>query len=396
LSPTVAAGKRLLFVVARRSNGARIGQTRRVRSPWKRLAVVLLGLTALVAAPTVTRLWRAQRLLRALAAAPTPARDEIRSEDVLIPRNGRPLRARLYMRDGGARGPGLVVAHGVHHQGIDERRLVPFVRELARAGLVVLTPALDDLADYRIDARSVTDLGDAVKYLGGRTELLDSDRVGLLGFSFGGGLALLAAGEPGVRERVSHVVSIGGYHDLARVLGFFVTGVVETPEGPRHAQPNEYGPLVLAYRHLDRLVPAADGVLAHEVVRAWLHEDLPRARALAAGRTSLAAEHLFASLEEHDFAWLRPALAGFVVEDAAELERLSPRHKLARILAPVYLLHGSGDSVIPPSEARWADAELGAHEHAALVTPLLEHVEVAHDAGLGAELELLRFMAHVL
>jgi dienelactone hydrolase len=357
---------------------------------------VLVGLTALALVPSGARLWRAQRLLRALAAAPAQAPDEIRSEELLIPRNGRPLRARLYLRAGAPRGPGLVVAHGVHHQGIDERRLVPFVRELARAGLVVLTPALDDLADYRIDARSVGELGDAVKYLGGRTDLVEAERVGLLGFSFGGGLALLAAGEPDVRDRVSHVVSIGGYHDLARVLGFFVTGVVETPEGPLRAQPNEYGPLVLAYRHLDRLVPAADAVLAQEVVRAWLHEELPRARALAARRTSLAAERLFASLEAHDFAWLRPQLARFVDDDAAELERLSPRHKLARIRAPVYLLHGSGDSVIPPSEARWAAAELGEQEHEALVSPLLEHVEVTHDAGLGDELALVRFMAHAL
>jgi dienelactone hydrolase len=344
----------------------------------------------------MSRLWRAQRLLRALAASSASAPDEVRSLDVIISRHDRPLRARLYVRADGARGPGLVVAHGVHHQGIDERRLVPFVRELARAGLVVLTPALDDLVDYRIDARSVGELGDSVKYLAARADIVDSDRVGLLGFSFGGGLALLAAGEPGVRERVSHVVSIGGYHDLARVLGFFVTGVVDTPEGPLPAQPNEYGPLVLAYRHLDRLVPAADRALAHEVVRAWLHEDLARARALCAGRTTLEAEHLFASLEAHDFAWLRPRLAGLLIDDATELERLSPRHKLSRIQAPVYLLHGSGDNVIPPSEARWADAELGAQEHAALVSPLLEHVEVAHDAGLGAELDLLRFMARVL
>jgi dienelactone hydrolase len=367
-----------------------------VPSLWKKALLVVLALAAVLAMPWGARLWRAQRLLRALAAAPTAASDDIHSEELLIPRHDRPIRARLYRRADGTRGPGLVVAHGVHHQGIDERRLVPFVRELARAGLVVLTPALDDLADYRIDARSVGELGDSVKYLAARTELLDGDRVGLLGFSFGGGLALLAAGEPGVRERVSHVVSIGGYHDLARVLGFFVTGVVDTPEGPVPAQPNEYGPLVLAYRHLDRLVPAADRTLAREVVRAWLHEDLPRARALGARRTSLATERLFASLEAHDFAWLRPRLAELVAEDGAELERLSPRHKLARIQAPVYLLHGSGDSVIPPSEARWAEAELGAHEHDALVTPLLEHVEVAHDAGLGAELDLLRFMAHVL
>src|ERR671926_127295 len=65
---------------------------------------------------------------------------------------------------GGAIGPPGGQGGGARGGG----RLVPFARELARAGLVVLTPALDDLADYRIDPRSVDELCDSVLYLGSR------------------------------------------------------------------------------------------------------------------------------------------------------------------------------------------------------------------------------------
>jgi hypothetical protein len=62
----------------------------------------------------------------------------------------------------------------------------------------------------------------------------------------------------------------------------------------------------------------------------------------------------------------------------------------------VYLLHGASDSVIPPSEAEWAERELGNLPHRALVSPLLEHVEVDKSGALGQELELVDFMAKML
>jgi hypothetical protein len=63
---------------------------------------------------------------------------------------------------------------------------------------------------------------------------------------------------------------------------------------------------------------------------------------------------------------------------------------------PVYLLHGSSDSVIPPSETEWAGLELAGVPHRALVSPLIEHVEVNKSAGLVDELELVDFMAQIL
>ena len=352
----------------------------------------MVTLAVAVLVPSGVRLWRTVRFLRALAA-PAPATAEVRSEEVTIAARGRAIRGRLYYRPDGSARQGLVVAHGVHHQGIDGR-LVPFARELARAGLVVLTPALEDLADYRIDPRSVGDLTESVLYLTGRRDLVDG-KVGLLGFSFGGGLALRAAEEPALHGRLSHVISIGGYHDLGRVLRFFLTGVADTPDGPVVARPHEYGPLVLLYRHLDALVPPRDRVRAREAVRAWLREEWDRARGLAARLTTGKARRLWGLVAGQRLGELRPRLERLLATDGAALEALSPRDKLARIGVPVYLLHGQADNVIPPSEARWAGAELGDHEHEALISPVLGHAEV-RAAGLGDQVELVLFASRML
>ena len=48
--------------------------------------------------------------------------------------------------------------------------------------------------------------------------------VGLMGISFSGGLSIVAAGRPTLRDRVAYVFSFGGHDDLPRVLRYLCTG----------------------------------------------------------------------------------------------------------------------------------------------------------------------------
>jgi hypothetical protein len=75
---------------------------------------------------------------------------------------------------------------------------------------------------------------------------------------------------------------------------------------------------------------------------------------------------------------------------------LSPAGKLRHIGVPIYLLHGSADNVIPPTEVAWGDRELDGLPHRAVVTPLIEHVEVNKSATLLDKLTLVDFMASLL
>jgi pimeloyl-ACP methyl ester carboxylesterase len=108
------------------------------------------------------------------------------------------------------------------------------------------------------------------------------------------------------------------------------------------------------------------------------------------------AERLFISLESHDLGMLRPELESALAGRTEELAELSPRGKLAQIKCPIYLLHGEGDRVIPSSETEWADLELGRRAHVTLVSPLIEHVEVDHPAGLIDKIALVEFVAGLL
>lgn len=368
--------------------------------PGRRLALAALGLASLagIAGDPVMRRVRAVQLLRELdqAAKVQGAERALSEREVVIPGGERPVRARLYTLPGHTPSRGLVIAHGVHYRGIDEARLVPFARALARTGRAVLTPELADLADYRITERSAEDIARSARWLSERADLVDRGKVGVLGFSFAGGLALVAAERPELEGRLEFVTSVGGHHDLSRVLDFFVSDRVETPEGVIQAKAHEYGLVVLLYQYLDHFVDEADRPALADALRSWLREDRASAWAAASRRTTASGERLFRLLVEQRLRELAPELRRLLVERRPVLSALSPRGRLRRLGVPVYLLHGSADSVIPPSETNWAARELEGREHLALVSPLIQHVEVNGAAGLRDELLLVDFIARLL
>jgi dienelactone hydrolase len=372
---------------------------RQVASRWvvvlgSCLAVLLLGWSP------ASRHVRAAQFLQRLSEKPVPSASAtpspIASQDVTIAGTNGPIRARLYFRAGEGPRSGIVVAHGVHYKGIDEGRLVPFVRALAEGGHTVLTPELADVADYRITESGVTVIQDSVKYLAQRRDHVVNDRVGLLGFSFAGGLSLVAAQDPGTARQLAFVTSVGGHHDLKRVMRFLIHNEIETPSGIVKTPAHEYGLVVLVYGNLERFVPAPDLPCLREAFKAWLHEDRKAAREAAKARTTPEAERLWRLLETQHLQELAPELDQLLDTQRAKLAALSSAGHLRDLAVPVYLLHGSHDSVIPPSETDAANLELEGAEHQALVSPLLEHVEVSKTAGFGDKWALVTFMAKLM
>jgi dienelactone hydrolase len=304
------------------------------------------------------------------------------------------VHARLYVPSGVAHPAGMVLAHGVHRLGIDEPRLVRFSRAIASAGVVVLTPELRELADFRIEPHSIATLGAAVRNLrakvGGRP-------VGLLGMSFAGGLALVAAADETYAPDIAFVVSIGGHDDLERVLRFFVTGEIERPDGIlEKLTAHEYGPLVVAYSHIESFFPPEDVAVARESLRLWLWERFDDARKRAQGLGPSSRQRM-ESLFAHRLDTIAPELLAEIERNKAELPRVSPSSCLSKVHVPVYLLHGAGDTVIPAVEALW----LAHHTPQALlaetlVSSAISHVELRGQPGWRAELALVHFVARML
>lgn len=315
-------------------------------------------------------------------------------ENVTIAAPDGPIPARLYLPQGVAHPPGMVIVHGIHHLGIDEPRVVSLARAAAEGGFAVLTPLIASLADYHVDADAIPAIGLAPGWL---EQQLASGPVTVIAVSFGGGLALLAAADPQYAAHMRGLVLMGAYSDLERVSRFLATDEVVFPDGrTAHFAAHEYGALVLIYAHLDRFFPVGDLPVAKEALRDFLWEKPELAQPLLL-RLSPAARATMDTLLAHQVQLLRPQLLAVIAESAPQLAALSPGGRLANLSVPVFILHGADDNVIPDAESLWLAREVPPRElRAVLITPAFSHADPEKGARWYEELKLVHFLGKVL
>jgi hypothetical protein len=124
-----------------------------------------------------------------------------------IPTRHGAIDAQLYRPAEGEPGRAVTLVPGVHMDGIRETRLVGMAEDLAASGFTVLTVASPDLQRFRITPESTDIIEDAATWLAagadGGVERAHDGKVGMLGISFSGGLSIVAAGRPALRDKVS-------------------------------------------------------------------------------------------------------------------------------------------------------------------------------------------------
>jgi dienelactone hydrolase len=317
-------------------------------------------------------------------------------ENVLLSSPHGTFRARIYRPRHGRPSAGLILAHGVHYMGIDEPRLIPFARQLARTGLVVMTPELAALADYRVENSSVDELRAAARDLS-RRSFVRPGGVGLMGLSFAGGLSLLAASDASMRGVVNRVVVIGGHNDLHRVSRFLATDELETPAGVRHMHAHDYGLIVYFYAHAEQFVDADQLPVFRDALRLMLHLDRATAERAAASLDA-PSRALFDQIDRNEKRALAPLVLRTLANVRAEMAAVSPAGHLDAIRdIPVFILHGANDDVMPPTEPAANARELESHtEVHLLITPAIKHVTFEAAAGWRERLRILHTMAGML
>jgi dienelactone hydrolase len=354
-------------------------------------AVLLLVVSAAVFAaagwPMVRAHLQAIAVLRMVAEQPVPwilgkvVADPIAKQDLsfAIPggAGGEPqtVRARLYLPSIGGAGmarPALIVLHGVHHLGIDEPRLEAFATAMASCGIRVLTPELPDIKDYHVDASSIRTIGESAQWFAQRS----GAPVGVMGLSFSGGLALVAAADPAYASAFRFVMAVGAQDDMTRVANYYRTGEDERPNGTmERLAAHPYGPLVLEYEYVQDFVPAKDVPAIRSVLREDLYEDKGGERLALAALTKPERTEAARLLDGASPA-TRALIAASNAKHAAELAELSPHGDLKRLKTPVYLLHGEADNIIPAAETLWLERDLPRGTlKAALISPVISHID---------------------
>jgi hypothetical protein len=360
-----------------------------VALPYIDAAAFIARAADLPGAPATLAAWRATQI------GPTT--------DIAIPTRYGDVPGRVY-RPTLAFSRAIVLVPGVHRDGIDEARLVGLAQDLAATGFAVVTVASPDLQHFRITPQVTDVIEDAIYWVAEQRELAPDGKVGVLGVSFSGGLSIVAAGRDRIRDRLAFVVSFGGQGNLARVMHYLTSGEVlgdlaaarrsRVVQGAEHVEihpPHDYGVAVVLLTLAGELVPPEQvGPLSTGIEGFLLASSLDmvdKARATAeferwrsyAGTLAEPAATLMRYVNDRNVRELGARLLPVVdrIADDPAMPALSPERAPMTPSAPVFLLHGADDNVIPSIETVLLGEYLnGRTPVLGLLSGLITHAEV--------------------
>ena len=305
----------------------------------------------------------------------------------------------------------VIVIPGIHSAGIEEGRLTALSGQLAATGLTVMTIALPDLQAYRITPSATDAIEDAVSWLAGQRAYAPDGKIGVVGISFAGGLSIAAASRDSIKDKLAYVVSFGGHADLPRVMRYLATGEETAVPGVTIHPPHDYGVGVILHGLADRGVVPADqvGPLREGIATFLLGSQQTVLTPALAEKTFARAREFENTLpepsrtylhyvNERDTKKLGAVLLPYLNQLGANDPALSPERTPAVPIAPVYLLHGVDDTVIPAVESALLAENLrnrGADVHL-LLSGLITHAEVSKNVPVDETLRLVSFWASVL
>jgi dienelactone hydrolase len=327
-----------------------------------------------------------------------------------IPTRSGDVPARLYRPDRSSSRSVLLIP-GIHSMGIDEPRLTALAKDLAGSGVMVMTMALPDLQHYQLTVRSTDVIEDAAGWMTQQAELAPDGHIGIIGISFAGGLSIVAAGRPSIRDKLTYVLSFGGHADLPRVMHYLATGEEVHVPGVENHPPHDYGVAVILYGLADQgIVPAEQIAPLRKGVETFLYASqltlvdmnqanatFEKARQYAKTLPEPAATYM-TYVNDRNVAKLGPALVPYLAALGADSPTLSADRAPSPPAAPVFLLHGSGDVVIPAAESvLLADylRKKGTDVHL-LLSDLITHAEIDRAAAATETMKLVSFWADVL
>jgi len=321
-----------------------------------------------------------------------------------------PFEAWAYTPKGEIRGAVLVVP-GLHFRGPEDPRFDRFSRVLAATGYLVLAPFLPSYRQLLVAPQVVVDINAAFDALLAHPLLPKGTRPGVFSISFGSMPALRLLAMRG--DEIERGVIFGGFANFEETIHFALNGKAGRVNDPLNAAVVLTN--VLPFLDAPAGVESdADRKLLQDAWMAfcratWGRAEMRSSLVSLAGKTVPAhvkeAERLSLDLPTHLRAvFLRGCRAEEGVEAVAlaaiaraegSFDWIDPRSHFSTVKAPVTLVHGVDDDVIPYEQSQALHAALSPHCPAELfLTGLYSHTQAESRArGFGeiaSELQAMR------
>lgn len=323
--------------------------------------------------------------LRVLSNLGAAAREEIPTEGILRldlreQHRTQQRHAYLYRRQDITPRTGLLFVPGLTKLGPEHPRFVAMARILAKLGYTVVSPDIPGFRRFKLEVAALEEMSFWYHYMK-QAPSVHAEKVGIVGISVAGTLALMTAAQADIRETIAFVVSIGGYQDLGRCSRHWFSSKTSQQ---RHGDYSVrcYGRWISMLAALDRVKNEGDRHTLDEVLRELLSTGRRPAR-----MPDLTKEgqrwYQLAVVEgpPRDLALIRmiqTTLSGYFLS-------LSPDHRLPMVKCPVFLAHGLSDELIPSRESLELQTRLTATKPHLLLTPLISHTHPRYSKLSGPE-----------
>ena len=272
--------------------------------------------------------------------------DALRQEVHFLTPDGTAV-ADVYRLPDGKPRAAVLLSLGANDTGRDDKNAVNLGHALARAGYVVMihwSPTMGLHAN--IDPAEPENLVWAFQYL---EELgyVDRNRVGLGGFCVGASLALVAAADPRIRDRVYFVNAFGPFFDAEALLLQAASRSV-VYEGESYSwEPDPLTLRVLANELMETLDDSSDV----DILRRLYIKDQAATTFELAGlsQSGMTVVRLLDGVEPHEAEALYSTLPSSFHEG---LVRVSPATHVGELRARLLVMHDRNDQLVPAAESR--------------------------------------------
>ncbi|MDQ3691156.1 MAG: acetylxylan esterase [Chloroflexota bacterium] len=293
----------------------------------------------------------------------------------------------------------MLLVFGVNNLGRNHPVIERVAEALARTGVAVLVPDSRTLLEGRLEVGEIDGVVRAFQVLAARPEV-DRTRVGIVGFSVGGSLALLAAGDPRIASQVRWVNAFGAFADASTYLAAVSAHAYRgTDGGTVPWTPTPLAREVFLRFMLDQVQDENDRRLLEEA----LGEQILAAQRPSSDAALRGSFETDAARSVHDLLTapsLDEAESAIDALPAAALrfvDAISPGRHISDIRAEVHLMHETEDHHVPFVESRALASALESAGRLAAHTEfrLFDHVQPDDLDLVAAAPELVKLLLHL-
>jgi dienelactone hydrolase len=264
----------------------------------------------------------------------------------------------------GAAAATLVLVPGAAVLGRDEPRLKALARTVARAGFVVLVPALPEVRRLALSRADADRIASALEHM---YEWRLSQPLGVAAVSYAVAPAVIAVLQDRLAGKVDFVVGIGGYRDAEAAIRFVTTGAFRPMGEAREFRvtPSNYGRWAFLLANAGRLDDRNDGALLQAIAQARFRDPGADVAPLAA-KLGSQGRAVLALVENRDPDAVTRLVGALPENVRREIDGLNlALYDLSKFKGDLILVHGRGDPLVPYSESQ-ALAAAASNAHASL------------------------------